>query len=237
MTDHACALSAICAAQSPDAAVACFLGTVAATGFAAAVAGGWAGIPGAQVHRFYFNTWPAEWGRIYAEQNLFARDPMVALARRRMRPFVLTEEAAALRADPAAAEVIDMTFAFGWAEVLAVPIHGPGGYNGLVALAATVPVPLDPARRATLAACAREVHDRCHDAPGFGARVPPAPGLSPRQIEVLRGVARGLSDKAIGRALGLSPATAHYHVENAKRALGVRTRTEAVAICVLDGIL
>ena len=71
----------------------------------------------------------------------------------------------------------------------------------------------------------------------LGARQPPAPGLKPRQVAVLRLVARGLTDKQIGRALGLSPATAHYHVEEAKRALGVRTRAEAVAICALDGLL
>jgi DNA-binding CsgD family transcriptional regulator len=227
----------LCLAATPEAAVGDFLSALPVWGFDAAAAGGWAGVPGAQVHRFYFNTWPAEWGRIYAEANLFPRDPVVALARRRARPFLLTEESALMREDAGAAEVIELTHAFGWAEVLAVPLHGPAGYQGLVALAAFRPVTLDAPARAHIAACAREVHDRCHDAPGFGARVPPAPGLKPRQVAVLRLVARGLTDKEIGRALGLSPATAHYHVEEAKRALDVRTRAEAVAICALDGIL
>ena len=230
-------LTRLCRATAPDAAVSLFLAALPGWGFDAAAAGGWAGVPGAQVHRFYFNTWPAEWGRLYAEAKLFPRDPVVALARRRSRPFLLTEEAPQMREDAGAAEVIEMTHAFGWAEVMAVPIHGPAGYQGLVALAAFRPVTLDAPARAQIAACAREVHDRCHDAPGFGARQPPAPGLKPRQVAVLRLVARGLTDKEIGRALGLSPATAHYHVEEAKRALGVRTRAEAVAICALDGLL
>ena len=230
-------LAALCRATAPEAAVSLFLSALPGWGFDAAAAGGWAGVPGAQVHRFYFNTWPEAWGQIYAEANLFPRDPVVALSRRRARPFLLTEESPDLRSDPVAAEVIDMTHAFGWAEVLAVPIHGPAGYQGLVALAAYRPVTLDAPARALVAACAREVHDRCHDAPGFGARMPPAPGLKPRQVAVLRLVARGLSDKDIARAMGLSPATAHYHVEAAKRALGVRTRAEAVAICALDGML
>jgi LuxR family quorum sensing-dependent transcriptional regulator len=230
-------LTQLSLAATPEAAVALFLSALPGWGFDAAAAGGWAGVPGAQAHRFYFSTWPEGWGRLYAEANLFPRDPVVALARRRSRPFLLTEEAEAMREDAGAVEVIAMTQAFGWAEVLAVPIHGPAGYQGLVALASFRPVAPDAAARAQIAACAREVHDRCHDAPGFGARVPSAPGLKPRQMEVLRLVARGLTDKEIGRALGLSPATAHYHVEAAKRVLGVRTRAEVVAICALDGLL
>ncbi len=230
-------LARLSRAAGPDNAVAAFLAALPGWGFDAAVAGGWAGVPGAQVHRFYFNTWPEGWQRLYAEANLFPRDPVVALARRRARPFLLTEEVAAMREDPDAAAVIEMTHAFGWAEVMAVPVHGPAGYQGLVALASLRPVALDAPARALIGACAREVHDRCHDVPRFGARVPPAPGLKPRQVAVLRLVARGLTDKEIGRALGLSPATAHYHVEAAKRALGVRSRAEAVAICALDGVL
>jgi DNA-binding CsgD family transcriptional regulator len=34
-----------------------------------------------------------------------------------------------------------------------------------------------------------------------------------------------------------SPATAHFHVERAKKKLGVRTRVEAVAVGVLHGII
>ncbi|MFN3973003.1 MAG: helix-turn-helix transcriptional regulator [Gemmobacter sp.] len=127
--------------------------------------------------------------------------------------------------------------AFGWAEVMAVPVHGPGGYQGLVTLAALVPVAVDMGARAGLAALAHAVHDRCHEAPGFGARLPEAPALTERQRECVRLAARGMPDAGIGAALGISAATAHYHIENAKRSLGVHTRAEAVAICALDGIL
>ncbi len=177
-------LTRLCRAAMPDAAVGLFLPAVPGGGFDNAAARGWAGVLGAQVHRFYLNTRPEPWGRPCAEANLFARDPVVALARRRARPFLLTEEADRMREDPAAAEVIDMTHAFGWAEVMAVPIYGPAGYQGLVALAALCPVTRDAPARALIAACVREVQDRCHhDAPGFGARVSPDPGLMPRQVQ------------------------------------------------------
>jgi len=231
------ALTAIATAPLPEPAVLRFLAEAAARGFPHAAAGGWVGLAASRVYRFYFNTWPEAWNRAYADRGLFATDPVVAHARTTRAAFLMTEAEATLRAYPGGAATVDAAMAFGWTEVMAVPVHGPAGYQGLITLAALRPVAVDVGALAWLAALAQAVHDRCHDAPGFGARMPPAPVLSDRQIAALRGVAAGQTDKEIGRAMGLSPATAHFHVEAAKRLLGVRTRAEAVAICALDGIL
>lgn len=40
---------------------------------------------------------------------------------------------------------------------------------------------------------------------------PPAPGLTPRQRDVLRGIARGRSNKEMARELGVSVKTVEYH--------------------------
>jgi DNA-binding NarL/FixJ family response regulator len=61
--------------------------------------------------------------------------------------------------------------------------------------------------------------------------------LTPRQREVLRGVAGGGTDKAIARDLGLSPRTVEMHVARALSALGVRTRAEAVAAALQRRLL
>jgi hypothetical protein len=37
--------------------------------------------------------------------------------------------------------------------------------------------------------------------------------------------------------LGIKPATAHFHIERAKKRLGVKTRVEAVAVGVLHGVI
>ncbi|MCJ2084455.1 response regulator transcription factor [Methylobacterium sp. E-005] len=65
------------------------------------------------------------------------------------------------------------------------------------------------------------------------AVVPPAaglvcPSLTPRQAEVLGLVGRGLSNKVIGRRLGLSEHTVRGHVQGLLSALGVTRRAEAV---------
>jgi pimeloyl-ACP methyl ester carboxylesterase/DNA-binding CsgD family transcriptional regulator len=53
--------------------------------------------------------------------------------------------------------------------------------------------------------------------------------LTPRQMEVLVRVARGQTDKEIARDLRLSPRTVEMHVAGAMKALGAKTRAEAVA--------
>jgi DNA-binding NarL/FixJ family response regulator len=60
------------------------------------------------------------------------------------------------------------------------------------------------------------------------ARLDPATlGLTPRQAEVLRLLARGVSNKVIGRELGLAERTVKTHVTAVIRALKVSSRTQA----------
>jgi DNA-binding NarL/FixJ family response regulator len=54
------------------------------------------------------------------------------------------------------------------------------------------------------------------------------PGLTPRQVEVLRCVIRGKSNKAIARELEVSEGTVKAHLSAVFLALGAHNRTEAV---------
>ena len=58
---------------------------------------------------------------------------------------------------------------------------------------------------------------------------PGPPQLTARQQQVLRLVAEGLTDAAIGRRLGCSPRTVDKHLEHIYRILGVSCRTAAIA--------
>jgi DNA-binding NarL/FixJ family response regulator len=62
-------------------------------------------------------------------------------------------------------------------------------------------------------------------------------GLSPREIEVLRFIARGLSNKEIASALGIVEGTVKAHLTNIFTKLGAADRTQAITIAVKRQIL
>jgi DNA-binding NarL/FixJ family response regulator len=61
--------------------------------------------------------------------------------------------------------------------------------------------------------------------------------LTPREIEVLHKLARGLANKEIGDELGISEHTVKGHLKNILAKLRVADRTEAVTTAILRGII
>jgi DNA-binding NarL/FixJ family response regulator len=68
-------------------------------------------------------------------------------------------------------------------------------------------------------------------------RAPAEEALSPRELEILQAVARGLSNKQIGRQLYVSEATVKTHLLRIFSKLGVDDRTAAVTIALERGII
>ncbi|PPK70498.1 response regulator transcription factor [Actinokineospora auranticolor] len=68
-------------------------------------------------------------------------------------------------------------------------------------------------------------------------RQPPKQGLSGREVEVLRLVARGLTNADIGRELHISEATVKTHLLRAFGKLDVSDRTAAVTTAMSRGLL
>jgi two-component system, NarL family, nitrate/nitrite response regulator NarL len=66
---------------------------------------------------------------------------------------------------------------------------------------------------------------------GRAAGDPRSPaGLSPRQIQVLKCIAVGMSNQEIARSLGITPGTVKLHIHAILRATGTRNRTEVALI-------
>lgn len=64
-----------------------------------------------------------------------------------------------------------------------------------------------------------------------------AHGLTPRQCDVLEGVARGWTDALIARGLHLSTDTVNTHLRGLFRKLGTSNRAAAVAVAYDTGVL
>jgi DNA-binding CsgD family transcriptional regulator len=81
------------------------------------------------------------------------------------------------------------------------------------------------------------MHRRPPGAPG----APGHPGgyreLSGREVEVLRLVAEGQSNKAIGVSMGLSALTVKSHLARIARKLGTGDRAGMVAVALRTGII
>ncbi len=60
--------------------------------------------------------------------------------------------------------------------------------------------------------------------------------LSPREQEILRGIARGQSNKEIGRELGIAETTVKIHVQHVLRKLDVASRVQAAVIASANGL-
>jgi DNA-binding NarL/FixJ family response regulator len=63
------------------------------------------------------------------------------------------------------------------------------------------------------------------------------PELTTRETEVLRLFARGLAQDEIADRLFISPKTVGTHIENIMRKLGVRTRSQAVAVAYQEHLV
>lgn len=60
--------------------------------------------------------------------------------------------------------------------------------------------------------------------------------LTKREVETLRYIARGDSNKVIGKALGITEATVKVHIKNLLKKLSLRTRVEAAVWAVKNNI-
>ena len=71
---------------------------------------------------------------------------------------------------------------------------------------------------------------------GVGVLQPQGQHLSLREVDVLKHVAGGLTDKEIAARLGISPRTVHNHLNHAFQKLEAANRTQAVLSAMRLGL-
>lgn len=68
------------------------------------------------------------------------------------------------------------------------------------------------------------------------AAASPLASLSPRELDILRGIARGESNKQIARTLGIAETTVKIHVQHVLRKLDVASRVQAAVLATERGL-
>jgi two-component system, NarL family, response regulator DegU len=95
--------------------------------------------------------------------------------------------------------------------------------------------PLDTALAARL--LKRLVAEAVERSPLASRGAPSVEPLTPRELEVLGYTKLGLTNRQIGRELGISPGTVKRHIEHIIAKLGVSDRTQAVVRALELGLL
>ena len=142
-------------------------------------------------------------------------------------------------------EAVTDAVAAGYRIVLLLPdpdaarLHQSGGAHGLL-LRTNEGATLAAALRAV--ACGLMVFDPpitplLSAPPTRAAEAYSVEALTPREQEVLQGLAQGLSNKLIARQLAISEHTVKFHVNAILGKLGAQSRTEAVVRATRAGLL
>ena len=185
---------------------------------------------------FFVIEWPKAWRDFYMNSGMLDRDPVVEGLGRQTAPFSWSELRADKRLSMVGREALLLVAEHGWTECLVVPIPRGGTRLGLVSLVGRRP-PFSAEEKSVLALLSVSLHERVRElAPRHGFPVAPA-GLTTREIECLALIARGHTDRDIGDVLGIAPATAREHFENARRKPKTGSRPETIAVAVSLGII
>jgi DNA-binding CsgD family transcriptional regulator len=203
---------------------AAFARTIAPHGYPMVSCGGSRETPAGRVWDFFFNTWPAEWLLEYQKNDYVRHDMLPAVARLSAIPFTWAELLRDRKQTQKQIEFHNRVRELGVIDGYAVPIHLPGGDIGLCVSVSTHVID-DTEERLALHMASIYAHDRCRALGGSIETSSAKAPLSPRELECLKWVLDGKSDTDIGAILGISPTTAHFHIERVKKKLGVRTRT------------
>lgn len=184
----------------------------------------------------YLLNWPERWTKFYVSSGLIGRDPVVEELKRRKQPFQWSELGRDRRIGNAGREALQLFRAYGWSEGLAIPLPRNDHQYGLVSMVGHG-TDLDRQTRDALVMMSIALYEKARRiAPRLGVHLQIA-GLTLRELDAIRLVARGNTDRQIGKILSISADTAHEHVETAKRKLKARSRSEAVAVAVSLGLV
>jgi hypothetical protein len=153
--------------------------------------------------------WPRAWLRFYLKSGLIKRDPIVNAVTLYRKPFTFGDIIHDKRFSTLDREALRNATEQGWTKGLAVPVARGGSRFGLVTLLGHGEE-LDPSLSLYLCLISECLLTRTRSLGAEYVRLPA--GMSHRQVEATRLVARGRSDAEIASELGISESTAHKHV-------------------------
>lgn len=178
-----------------------------------------------------FDTWQPQWRHHYLSRGYSFRDPMVLELCRTVRPFTWEEVCERRRYEPQDWKIVDEASEWNMHHGFVVPLLLTGGRVHTITMAGAKPR-RDFQARAEIHLVSMYAHASALNL--RRTQTPPTP-LTKRERQVLQLVADGKSDWEAGCVLGIAASTAHKHIENVKKRMGVSTRMQAVINAIRQG--
>lgn len=194
------------------------------------------GAPTGGGSRFQSTTLSPRWREYFEQQCMTGNDIAVSHCRTRATPFVWMPEAFATGRS---AKVYASAAADGLRVGLVLPVHGPFGISGMLALfadrAASARNVGEIARRLPTLTSLRD--GALESSRRFCAARAQAAGLSARERECLQWLLTGKSSRDIALVMKIAEATVNFHVAHLCQKLGTTSRLVAAARAVKLGLI
>ena len=185
----------------------------------------------------FLTTYPERWiSKIFREKR-HLDDPAHAAAARSVDGVQWTAIDRVMPLSDHQRETLSLASGHGLARGVTLPFRLPGLPSAMFSFAAADPI--EPKPLAILAArlMGSIVFAQAHRLAKSEPTEAEVVTLSPRQLDCIRLLARGMTDRAIAGQLGLSAQTVREYVEAARLRYGVRRRAQLVAAAMRDGHL
>lgn len=183
-------------------------------------------------------TYNPDWIEISLTRRFFVDDPIHAASAKTAVGFLWSDVDKMIELTDRQKTILENARKFGLGDGFTVPVHVPGEYAGTCSFGARSLEQLAPdalPKAQLIGAFAFEAARRIMRARRRDKEAGEVPALTERQLACVTLVAMGKSDWEIGRILGISQATAHEHIEAARRRYGVSKRTQLVIRALFDG--
>jgi LuxR family transcriptional regulator, quorum-sensing system regulator CciR len=182
-------------------------------------------------------TYNADWISHGMERGYFAEDPVHLASTKTANGFLWRDVGDIIRLTPRHKQVLLEAIGFGLGEGFTVPVYIPGEYHGSCSFAGRS---LDAVHANALhiaQLCGTFAFEAARRITRRNQQLEEVviPDLRPRELEAMILVGRGKTDAEIGDILGISKATAHEHVEGARRAYGNAQRVYMIVRALFDG--
>lgn len=179
--------------------------------------------------------YPSDWQHRFEEERLDLIDPVQQACRRRISGFRWSALSDIIALTPAQEKLLQASRSYGIGQGFTVPFHLPGAREASCSFAVLPGKCLPKPSLAAAQLIALAAYEKLHALGGIVRAFPIR--LSPRQRACVALIAAGLTDREIGRKLGLSEETVTKYLNAARRRNGLARRAQLVTAALRDGLI